>query len=83
MLREGVKNKVLNSKPTHPPRHAEDLTPSHPLLRILSSTVSGFKEALLDVTVFSATENKIPDFELTAGNGKTTLVSKLLLSAIN
>ena len=59
------------------------LTPTHPQFRTLSSTCSGFKDALLDVTVFSATENKLPDFELTAGNGKTTLVSKLLFSAIN
>ena len=59
------------------------LAPTHPQFRSLSSTFSGFKDAHLDVTVFSATENKIPDFELTAGNGKTTLVSKLLLSAIN
>ena len=49
----------------------------------LSSIFSGFKDAHLDVTVFSATENKLPDFELTAGNGKTTLAFKLLLSAIN
>ena len=29
------------------------------------------------------TENTLSDLELTAGNGKTTLVFKLLLSAIN
>ena len=36
----------------------------------------------LDVTVFPATENNLSDSELTAGNGKTTLVFKLLLFAI-
>ena len=59
------------------------LAPAHPQFRSLSSTFSGSKDALLDVTVFSANENKLPDFELTAGNGKTTLVFKLLLSEIN
>ena len=59
------------------------LTPTHPQFRTLSSTFSGFKDTLLDVTVFPATENTFLDLELTAGNGKMTLVFKLLLSAIN
>ena len=55
----------------------------HLKFRTLSSTFSGFKDALLDVTVFPATENTLSNMELTAGNGKTTLVFKLLLSATN
>ena len=41
------------------------LDPTHPQIRTLSSTFSGFKDALLDVTVFPASENPSSDMELT------------------
>ena len=56
------------------------LTPTHPQFRTLSSTVEKVDHLLwvqgrpLDVTVFPATENTLSNMELTAGNGKTTLI---------